>query len=43
MDEPHGKGKETWKDGSEYEGQLQNGIKHGYGRYKLANGDMYEG
>jgi hypothetical protein len=31
-----GKGKLTWKDGSFYEGEFHNGLRHGFGLYQLA-------
>lgn len=31
------------KDGLYYEGQVKNGLKHGYGVEKLVNGDTYIG
>lgn len=42
-DQPHGKGKETWKDGSLYEGEYLDGVKVGFGKYRMKNGDIYEG
>lgn len=30
-------------NGDEYNGELQNGKRHGYGVYYYANGDRYEG
>lgn len=30
-------------DGSKFEGDWDNGLKHGYGVYKHANGDEYAG
>ena len=36
-------GKETWKDGSIYEGQYRQGHKHGQGVYVWSDGSTYEG
>ena len=33
----------TWADGSTYNGDWIQGMKHGRGLYMYANGDMYEG
>jgi hypothetical protein len=33
----------TWADGSTYNGDWVDGMKHGRGLYMYANGDMYEG
>lgn len=39
---PHGRGKWIYSDGT-YEGYWQNGVKHGIGTYKWADGRLYEG
>ncbi|KAM9761537.1 ankyrin repeat and MYND domain-containing protein 1 [Menidia menidia] len=36
-------GVQEWPDGSRYEGELVNGLKHGKGRYRWKNGEYYEG
>ncbi|XP_068581152.1 ankyrin repeat and MYND domain-containing protein 1-like isoform X2 [Cebidichthys violaceus] len=38
-----GLGAQEWPDGSTYEGECVNGLKHGYGRYTWRNGEFYEG
>lgn len=39
----HGKGKETWADGSKYEGEYWAGKKQGFGKYIWADSSQYEG
>ncbi|XP_063748384.1 ankyrin repeat and MYND domain-containing protein 1 isoform X2 [Eleginops maclovinus] len=36
-------GVQEWPDGSRYEGEFENGFKHGNGRYTWRNGESYEG
>ncbi len=36
-------GKETWIDGSSYQGGYRDGKKHGEGRYRWADGSEYNG
>ncbi|XP_026178668.1 ankyrin repeat and MYND domain-containing protein 1 isoform X2 [Mastacembelus armatus] len=36
-------GVQEWSDGSRYEGEFMNGLKHGSGRYTWTNGEYYEG
>jgi hypothetical protein len=36
----HSDGIFTWQDGSQYDGQWQNGKKHGSGTFKLASGEQ---
>ena len=31
------------KDGAKYEGEYQNDLKHGRGKYTYPNGDVYDG
>uniref|UniRef100_A0A3Q1F7J1 Ankyrin repeat and MYND domain-containing protein 1-like n=1 Tax=Acanthochromis polyacanthus TaxID=80966 RepID=A0A3Q1F7J1_9TELE len=38
-----GLGVQEWPDGSKYEGEFVNGLKHGKGRYTWINGEYYEG
>ncbi|XP_031589653.2 ankyrin repeat and MYND domain-containing protein 1 isoform X1 [Oreochromis aureus] len=38
-----GIGVQEWPDGSKYEGEFVNGLKHGKGRYSWTNGEYYEG
>uniref|UniRef100_UPI0037E8729E ankyrin repeat and MYND domain-containing protein 1 n=1 Tax=Semicossyphus pulcher TaxID=241346 RepID=UPI0037E8729E len=38
-----GFGAQEWPDGSRYEGEFLNGLKHGKGRYTWRNGEYYEG
>uniref|UniRef100_A0A3B5A357 MYND-type domain-containing protein n=1 Tax=Stegastes partitus TaxID=144197 RepID=A0A3B5A357_9TELE len=38
-----GLGVQEWLDGSRYEGEFVNGLKHGRGRYTWINGESYEG
>ncbi|KAM7011941.1 ankyrin repeat and MYND domain-containing protein 1 [Tautogolabrus adspersus] len=38
-----GPGVQEWLDGSRYEGEFVNGLKHGKGRYTWFNGEYYEG
>uniref|UniRef100_A0A3Q2WEQ0 Ankyrin repeat and MYND domain containing 1 n=1 Tax=Haplochromis burtoni TaxID=8153 RepID=A0A3Q2WEQ0_HAPBU len=38
-----GIGVQEWPDGSKYEGESINGLKHGKGRYSWTNGEYYEG
>ncbi|XP_060890802.1 ankyrin repeat and MYND domain-containing protein 1 [Labrus mixtus] len=38
-----GPGVQEWLDGSRYEGEFVNGLKHGKGRYTWVNGEFYEG
>ena len=33
----------VWKDGSIYEGEWRDDMRHGKGRHIFANGDVYEG
>lgn len=41
---PMGQGTYTWMDGSSYEGEVYNGIRHGTGTYTCAkNGVSYTG
>ena len=42
-DLPHGKGAETWKDGSKYEGDYLRGLRTGKGVFVWPNGSKYEG
>ena len=42
-DVSNGKGICKWPDGSQYEGEWKNGMKHGYGTYRWANGMKYIG
>ena len=39
----HGKGVYSWKNGSIYHGNFENGHKNGNGTYKIMNGDSYIG
>jgi hypothetical protein len=39
----HGKGKQVWPDGVEYEGDWRNGMAEGEGVFNHANGDVYTG
>ena len=39
----HGKGKYTWSDGREYEGQWKHNLMDGYGVCKYKDGRMYTG
>jgi hypothetical protein len=41
--EREGRGKQTWADGSVYEGYWLNGKANGRGRLIHADGDIYEG
>jgi hypothetical protein len=41
--EKHGKGVQTWKDGSRYEGYWKFGKAQGKGRLVHMDGDVYEG
>ncbi|KAM4738899.1 ankyrin repeat and MYND domain-containing protein 1 [Anableps anableps] len=34
---------QEWPDGSKYEGEFVDGLKHGKGRYSWRNGESYEG
>ena len=34
---------ERWVDGTCYEGEYENGYKHGYGIMKWKNGNQYRG
>lgn len=36
-------GKETWEDGAVYEGEYQDGKKHGSGRFTWHDGSTFEG
>lgn len=36
-DKQHGQGRETWTDGSKFEGHYANGCKCGVGKYDWAN------
>jgi hypothetical protein len=36
-------GKETWTDGSVYEGQYSDSLKNGKGKFKWADGSKFEG
>ncbi|KAM9385759.1 ankyrin repeat and MYND domain-containing protein 1-like [Pholidichthys leucotaenia] len=38
-----GGGVQEWYDGSRYEGEFVNGLKHGRGKYSWRNGEYYEG
>uniref|UniRef100_A0A3P8T7D4 MYND-type domain-containing protein n=1 Tax=Amphiprion percula TaxID=161767 RepID=A0A3P8T7D4_AMPPE len=38
-----GLGVQKWPDGSRYEGEFVDGLKHGKGRYTWINGEYYEG
>lgn len=40
---PNGKGKLTYTNGDEYQGDFENGQKHGYGCYTWENQDSYSG
>jgi hypothetical protein len=39
----HGWGKQTWQDGSTYEGEFVHGKKSGKGRIVFSNLDYYDG
>jgi hypothetical protein len=39
----HGMGKESWTDGSVYEGEYLAGKKHGRGLYSWNDGSKYNG
>ncbi|XP_068175566.1 ankyrin repeat and MYND domain-containing protein 1 [Antennarius striatus] len=39
----HEFGTQEWNDGSRYEGEFMNGLKHGRGKYTWRNGEFYEG
>ena len=39
----HGKGKQIWSDGANYEGDWRNGILQGEGVFNHPNGDKYTG
>ena len=39
----NGKGKYTWPDGNEYEGEYINDKREGQGKFKWKNGDIFEG
>jgi hypothetical protein len=39
----HGHGRETWPDGSSYDGYYEQGKKHGQGTYVFSNGSVYNG
>jgi len=39
----HGKGVETWTDGSCYDGFYKDGKKHGNGKYSWTDGSCYDG
>ncbi|KAJ3599686.1 hypothetical protein NHX12_033642 [Muraenolepis orangiensis] len=34
---------QEWPDGSKFEGEYRNGLKHGTGRFTWSNGECYEG
>ena len=36
-------GHENFNDGSQYEGEWENGMMHGKGMYINLNGDLYQG
>lgn len=36
----NGPGMQEWTDGSKYEGEFQNGLKHGDGTYTWPNGEV---
>ncbi|XP_076577750.1 ankyrin repeat and MYND domain-containing protein 1 isoform X2 [Chaetodon auriga] len=38
-----GLGVQEWPDGSRYEGEFVDGLKHGRGKYTWTNGEYYEG
>ncbi|KAM6962472.1 ankyrin repeat and MYND domain-containing protein 1 [Aplochiton taeniatus] len=38
-----GHGVQEWRDGSRYEGEFLNGLKHGAGKFTWKNGEFYEG
>lgn len=38
-----GRGKYTWPDGSQYEGDVQDGLRHGQGVFTAATKERYEG
>ena len=42
-DTQNGYGKETWVDGSRFEGYYKDGQKHDYGVYVWKKGNQYEG
>lgn len=39
----NGHGIEKWPDGTVYEGEFKNGLKHGEGTYKWNDGSFYRG
>ena len=39
----HGKGKNTFADGTTYEGTFKNNLQHGYGKSISERGDVYIG
>ena len=42
-DEPNGKGRKTWSDGTVYEGSWKDGKRGGQGKCSFASGLVYEG
>lgn len=42
-DKKHGRGRQTWEDGSSYDGMWEAGQKQGYGVYSWQDGERYEG
>ena len=42
-DQPHGRGIETWPDGSRFEGDYYAGLRHGKGTFLWADGSSYKG
>ena len=42
-DKPHGKGTETYKDGSNYVGDFVKGKKEGFGTFTWSDGRVYTG
>ena len=39
----HGFGIQVWPDGAKYEGQWENNMANGKGRYYHSSGDVYDG
>ena len=42
-DKPHGKGRQTYNNGAYYNGEFENGAKHGYGVYMWPDKSGYKG
>ena len=42
-DQQSGSGSFSWRSGAQYEGEVDNGLRNGFGKNTFVSGDVYEG